>query len=470
MKNLRVEKDLIGEKAVPADSYYGVHTMRAMENFPITGIPISRFPSFIKAFAQIKKSAALANKSLETIKPEVADAICQACDKVIAGEYINEFTVDVIQGGAGTSTNMNVNEVIANIALEILGHEKGEYTIISPNDDVNQAQSTNDTYPSSIKVALYYSLEKTIEEMRCFITALRHKGEEFKDVVKTGRTQLQDALPITLGQTFNNYANQVEASIKSIEEDMRAMLGLNMGATAIGTGLTAHPDYKKTVNRYIKEVIGEDFYVMEDLFVGTQDASSFVLVSGSLKRFATQLSKICNDLRLLSSGPRCGFNEINLPAKQAGSSIMPGKVNPVIPEVVNQVCFQVIGNDVAISFASEGGQLGLNAFEPLIVFNLMSSSQMLRHGLVTLRENCIDGITANREICREYAENNISIVTALNPHIGYKLSTEIAKRCFAENRSVFDVALEMGVMEESKLREALDVSNMVNVYPSSNNH
>lgn len=460
----RLEKDLIGEKAIPTDAYYGVHTLRAMENFPITGVPVSRFPSFVQAIAKIKKSAALANKDLGTIPPEIADAICTACDKIIAGEFINEFTVDVIQGGAGTSTNMNANEVIANVALEILGHAKGEYHIVSPNDHVNQAQSTNDTYPSSIKVALYYSLEKTVAEMRLFVDALRAKGEAFKDVVKTGRTQLQDALPITLGQTFNNYAHQVEASIHSIEEDMRAMLGLNMGGTAIGTGLTAHPGYKEKVDAYIKQVISEDFYVMDDLFMGTQDASGFVLVSGSLKRFSAQLSKICNDLRLLSSGPRCGLNEINLPAKQAGSSIMPGKVNPVIPEVVNQICFQVIGNDVAVSFASEGGQLDLNAFEPLIVFNLMSSSQMLRNGLVTLRENCIDGITANVEQCRDYAERNISIVTALNTHIGYKKSSEIAKRCFEENRAVFDVALEMGVMPEDELRAALDVSQMVDVY------
>lgn len=464
MTKTRIEKDLIGEKAIPADAYYGVHTARAMENFPITGVPISVYPNFVKALAQIKKSAALANKDLKTVEPDVADAICVACDKVIAGEYLEQFTCDVIQGGAGTSTNMNVNEVIANIALEIMGHEKGRYDIVSPNDDVNRAQSTNDTYPSSMKVAIFYSFEKTVAEMHCFVKSLRVKGEEFKDVVKTGRTQLQDALPITLGQTFHNYANQVEASIKSIEEDMHAMLGLNMGATAIGTGLTAHPDYKNKVEYYIKQVVGEEFYILDDLFMGTQDASGFVLVSGSLKRFATQLSKICNDLRLLSSGPRCGFNEINLPAKQAGSSIMPGKVNPVIPEVVNQVCFQVIGKDVAVSFACEGGQLGLNAFEPLIVHNIMSSSQMLRRSLVTLRENCIDGITANVELCREYAERNISIVTALNTHIGYKKSSEIAKKCFAENRSVFEVALEMGVMEEDKLREALDVSKMVNIY------
>lgn len=460
----RIEQDLIGEKGVPAAAYYGVHTVRAMENFPITGTPISRYPSFIKAFARIKKAAALANKEIGTVEPAIADAIGQACDKIIAGEYLDQFTVDVIQGGAGTSTNMNVNEVIANVALEILGKDKGEYTVVSPNDDVNQAQSTNDTYPSSVKVAIYYSLEKTVAEMKAFVKALRAQGEALKDVVKTGRTQLQDALPMTLGQGFFNYANQVEDSIKSIKEDMRAMLGLNMGATAIGSGLTAHPSYKKKVEHYIKQVIGEDFYIVKDLFAGTQDASGFALVSGSLKRFATQLSKICNDLRLLSSGPRCGLNEINLPAKQAGSSIMPGKVNPVIPEVVNQVCFQVIGNDVAVSFACEGGQLGLNPFEPLIVSNLMASSQMLRHALVTLRENCIDGITANVELCREYAESNISIVTALNPHIGYKKSSEIAKRCFLENRTVLDVAMEMQVLEEDKLREILDVRKMVNVY------
>lgn len=464
MTAVRIERDLIGEKAIPADAYYGVHTVRAMENFPITGVAISSYPSFIKAFAQIKKAAALANKDLKTIEPDVADAICGACDKVIAGEYIEQFTLDVLQGGAGTSTNMNVNEVLANIALETMGHAKGEYDIISPNDDVNQAQSTNDTYPSSVKVALYHSLDKTVAEMQVFVQSLLAKAEEFKDVVTTGRTQLQDALPITLGQMFLNYAHQVEATIQSINEDMHAMLALSMGATAIGSGLTAHPDYKKKVDYYIKQVIGEDFYVMDDLFMGTQDASGFALVSGSLKRFATQLSKICNDLRLMSSGPRCGFNEINLPPKQAGSSIMPGKVNPVIPEVVNQVCFQVIGKDVAVSFACEGGQLGLNAFEPLILHNIMSSSQMLRHGLQTLRENCIDGITANTELCRQYAESNISIVTALNAYIGYKKSTEIAKRCFAENRSVFEVALEMGVMEEEQLRKVLDVSKMVNVY------
>ncbi len=465
--NMRLETDLIGEKAVPADAYYGVHTMRAIENFPITGMAISNFPNFIKAFAQIKQAAALANKDLGTLEPRIADAICQACEKVIAGEYQDEFPIDIIQGGAGTSTNMNVNEVLANIALEILGHEKGEYMVVSPNDHVNCSQSTNDTYPSSIKVAVYHSLESTITEMQCFIEALRKKGEEFKDVVKTGRTQLQDALPITLGQVFNNYAHQVEASITALQADMKAMLGLNMGATAIGTGLTADPGYKEKVDYYIKQVIGEEFYVMDDLFVGTQDASGFVLVSGSLKRFATQLSKICNDLRLLSSGPRCGLNEINLPAMQAGSSIMPGKVNPVIPEAVNQVCFQVVGNDVAVAFCSEGGQLGLNAFEPLIVANIMSSSRMLRNGLITLRENCIDGITANVEVCQSYAENNISIVTALNPHIGYKKSTEIAKKCFAENRSVFDVALEMGVMEEAQLREVLDVRKMVDIYHKS---
>lgn len=460
----RIEKDLIGEKAIPADAYYGVHTARAMENFAITGIPIARFPHFIQAFAKIKKAAALANKKLGTIQPDVADAICQACDKIAAGEYMQQFTVDVIQGGAGTSTNMNVNEVIANVALEIMGYEKGAYDIISPNDDVNQAQSTNDTYPSSIKVALYFSFGKTIEEMHRFTASLRAKGDEFADVVTTGRTQMQDALPVTLGQIFHNYANQVEHSIQSLEEARKSMLGLNMGATAIGSGLTAHPDYKAEINQSIKAVIGEDFYVLDDLFMGTQDASSLVLVSGALTRFATQLSKICNDLRLLSSGPRTGFNEINLPPMQAGSSIMPGKVNPVIPEVVNQVCFQVIGNDVAIAFASEAGQLALNAFEPLMVFNLMSSSQMLRNGLDTLRIRCVDGITANRERCQAFAEGNISIVTALNPYIGYKKSSEIAKRCFEENRNVLEVALEMQVMDEEKLREVLDVSKMVDVY------
>lgn len=460
----RTEKDLIGEKEIPNECYYGVHTQRALENFPISGIPTSKFPIFIKSYAQIKKAAALANKELKMVDEKIAKAIITACDKIIAGEFHNQFVVDVIQGGAGTSMNMNMNEVIANVALEVLGKAKGEYTVISPNDHVNKQQSTNDTYPSAVKVSVYYTIDNLIAEMQKCIKSLSKKADEFKDVVKIGRTQLQDAVPMTLGQSFANYACQLESSIKSLQGTRSAILGLNMGATAIGTGITCHPKYKKIIAKYLKEVIGDNFYVMENLFTATQDASGFALVSGGLKRLAIQLSKICNDLRLLSSGPRAGLGEINLLPMQAGSSIMPGKVNPVIAEVVNQVCFQVIGYDVAIAFAAEGGQLELNAFEPLMAFNLLHGASMLKNGLETLRLRLIDGISANVEKCLAQAENNIGIVTALNPYIGYKKSTEIAKKCLAENKSVMQVALEMQVMNEADLKKALNLKDMVDIY------
>ena len=460
----RIEKDLLGELPIDDSKYYGIHSQRAIENFPITGIKTSMFPVFIQAFAKIKKSSALANKELGTIKPEIADAICKACDRLIAGEFVDQFDVDLIQGGAGTSMNMNVNEVIANIAIESLGGKKGDYSIVNPNDDVNNGQSTNDTYPSSIKVAVYEYIDTLVSEMKELVASFERKAVEYKDVVKVGRTQLQDAVPMTLGQGFQNYANQIKSSIEIILESRKILLGLNMGATAIGTGITAHPEYSKTIEKHLKTVISKDFYVMEDLFVGTQDASGFTFVSGAFKRFAVQLSKICNDIRLLSCGPRAGIGEITIPAKQAGSSIMPGKINPVIPEVVSQVCFQVVGFDMANAFCAEGGQLELNAFEPLLAYNLLNSVLMLTNAMKTLRKNCVDGIVANVEKCRFNAENNISIVTALKNHIGYKQCTIVAQKCLEENKSVYQVVLELGLMEESKLKEILDVSKMIKPY------
>lgn len=460
----RIEKDLLGELPIDDEKYYGVHSQRAINNFPITGIKTSNFPIFIIAFAKIKKASALTNKELGTIKPDVADAIVKACDKLIAGEFHDQFDVDVIQGGAGTSMNMNVNEVIANVAIEIMGGKKGDYSIVNPNDDVNNGQSTNDTYPSSIKVAVYEYIDTLVSEMELLIASFEKKAKEYKDVVKVGRTQLQDAVPMTLGQGFQNYANQIKSSVGIILESRKILLGLNMGATAIGTGITAHPEYSKVIDKHLKAVVSKEFFVMEDLFVGTQDASGFCFVSGAFKRFAVQLSKIGNDLRLLSSGPRAGIGEISLPAKQAGSSIMPGKVNPVIPEALSQVCFQVVGFDMANAFCAEGGQLELNAFEPLLAYNLLNSIFMLTNVMKTLRINCIDGIVANVEKCRYNAEHNISIVTALKNHIGYKQCTVVAKKCLEENKSVFQVCMELGVMEESKLKELLDVSKMIKPY------
>ncbi len=460
----RIEKDLLGELPVNDDKYYGVHSQRAIDNFPITGVKTSEFPIFIVAYAKIKKCSALTNKELGMLKPEIADSIIKACDKVIAGEFHDQFDIDVIQGGAGTSMNMNVNEVIANIAIESLGGKRGDYTIVSPNDDVNMSQSTNDTYPSSIKVAVYEYTDTLIAEMKELVTSFEKKAVEYKNAVKVGRTQLQDAVPMTAGQGFQNYANQIKSSIEGILDARKVLLGLNMGATAIGTGITCHPEYSKAIDKHLKSVIAKEFFVMEDLFVGTQDASGFSYVSGAYKRFAVQLSKICNDLRLLSSGPRTGLGDITLPAKQAGSSIMPGKINPVIPEAVNQVCFQVVGFDTAIAFCAEGGQLELNAFEPLMAYNLLNSVFMLSNGLKTLRHNCVDGIVVNVEKCKHYAENNISIVTALKNHIGYKKCTMVAQKCLEENKSVCQVVLELGLMEEGKLKEILDVSKMIKPY------
>ena len=446
----RNEHDLLGDRRVPADAYYGVHTLRAMENFPITGIPISIYPDLINALASIKE-AALANHELGLLDDGRTEAIVKACQQIRAGKLHGQFTVDVIQGGAGTSTNMNANEVIANLALELMGHGKGEYQHLHPNEHVNMSQSTNDVYPTSLKVAAYIGLYRLVDAMAVLRQAFEAKAHEFKDMLKMGRTQLQDAVPMTLGQEFSTYAVMLFEDEERIREAARLICEINMGATAIGTGITAHPDYAAVVCRRLAEITGIPVVTAVNLVEATQDCGAFVQLSGVLKRVAVKLSKTCNDLRLLSSGPRAGLGEINLPPVQAGSSIMPGKVNPVIPEVVNQVAFEVIGNDITVSFAAEGGQLQLNAFEPVIAHSLFKSVEHLRAACLTLANRCVNGITANVDRMRASVENSIGVVTALNPYIGYANATAVAAEAHATGGSVYEIVLRKGLLSKEKL-------------------
>ncbi len=457
----RVEHDLLGERAVPDCAYYGIQTLRAVENFPITGIPISHFPNLIKALAMVKKAAARANNKLGLLEDDKAEAICKACDEIIDGALHQHFVVDVIQGGAGTSTNMNANEVIANRALEILGHKKGEYKIIHPNNHVNLSQSTNDAYPTAVKLGIIFSLNGLTVALSHLIKAFKVKEHEFADIIKMGRTQLQDAVPMTLGQEFGAYATMLEEDLKIIENAKELLKEINMGGTAIGTGINADPEYPAIVVEELKKISGIDLKLSENLVEATQDTGAFVQLSGVFKRLAVKLSKISNDLRLLSSGPRTGFNEINLPPVQPGSSIMPGKVNPVIPEVVNQVAFQVIGNDLTITFGAEAGQLELNVMEPIITFNLFQSIDIMRNAMITLADKCVIGITANKEVCRWYVENSIGIVTALNPYIGYENSSAIAKEALKTGKSVYELVLEKGLLTKEELDKILSPEEMV---------
>lgn len=467
-KATRVEHDFIGELEIDESVYYGVQTFRALENFNITGQRLSDFPVFITALAQVKKAAALANHELGLLDSSIKDAIIKACDKIIAGEFHDQFVVDMIQGGAGTSTNMNANEVIANVALEILGHKKGEYQYCHPNDHVNLSQSTNDAYPTALRVALYERLSMLSESMAVLEESFKRKGEEFKNVLKMGRTQLQDAVPMTLGQEFSAYASMVRIDIERILDARSLIRVINLGGTAIGTGINSHPDYRNIVEQKLQEVTGRPFITATDLIEATQGTGGYVQISGVLKRVSVKLSKICNDLRLLSSGPRAGLNEINLPKMQPGSSIMPGKVNPVIPEVVNQVCFSVIGNDMTITMAAEGGQLQLNVFEPVIAYGLFSSIKMLSRAIVTLAHKCVDGITANEQVCKDFVFNSIGIVTALNPYIGYENSASIAKEALQTGRSVYDIALERKLLSKEKLDEIFTLENMLNPHMYQN--
>ncbi len=451
----RIEHDLLGNKEVPSSAYYGVHTLRAVENFPITATQISIYPDLIRALACIKEAAAMANHELHLLDKAKRDAIVRACEEIRAGRLHDQFVVDVIQGGAGTSTNMNANEVVANLALEQMGHEKGEYEYLHPNEHVNMSQSTNDVYPTALKLATYFGIFRLIEAMVVLRRAFEAKAAEFQDVLKIGRTQLQDAVPMTLGQEFSTYAVMLGEDEERLREAALLIREINMGATAIGTGITAHPDYAALVCRRLVEITGVPLVTSPNLIEATQDCGGFVQLSGVLKRIAVKLSKTCNDLRLLSSGPRAGLGEINLPAVQAGSSIMPGKVNPVIPEVVNQVAFEVIGNDVTVSFAAEAGQLQLNAFEPIIAHSLFKSVNHLRQACVTLEAKCVRGITANREALRQSVGRSIGIVTALNPYIGYANATAVAQEAHASGRSVHDVVLEKGLLSKERLEEIL---------------
>lgn len=460
-KEHRLEHDLLGERKVSNDCYYGVQTLRAKENFAITGTPISSTPSMVIALAYVKKAAALTNLELGLLDTKTAKAIAQACDQLIGGQHHDQFVVDVFQGGAGTSTNMNANEVIANLALEILGHEKGDYRHCHPNNHVNCSQSTNDAYPTAFRIALHLELKKLLDSMLVVQKAFAEKGTEFADVLKMGRTQLQDAVPMTMGQEFSAYATTISEDIARVLETQNLVHEINLGATAIGTGLNAPADYTRIVTQCLRNLTGISLVTSANLVEATWDTGAYMQVSGTLKRFAIKLSKICNDLRLLSSGPRAGLNEINLPKMQPGSSIMPGKVNPVIPEVVNQIAYQVAGADLTITMASENGQLQLNVMEPVIAYNLFQSIHLLDRACLTLTEKCIVGITANREHCLQTVTNSIGIVTALNPCIGYENASAVAKEALENGRSVYELILEKNLLSKEKLDEILSAENMM---------
>ena len=459
--DFRTEHDFLGELKIPGDAYYGVQTMRAVQNFRISNGSISQCPSLIRGFALVKKAAALANTELGVLPADICKGICAACDELLDGKLHDQFPVDTIQGGAGTSTNMNANEVIANRALEIMGHKKGEYDFCHPNNHVNCSQSTNDTYPTAFRIALHWELSALINHMEYLQKGFAQKGVEFADIVKMGRTQLQDAVPMTLGQEFSAYATTIGEDIQRIDEARKLPLEINLGATAIGTGINAPADYARVVCNHLRNLSCLKVATSENLIEATWDTGCYVQVSGVLKRCAVKLSKICNDLRLLSSGPRTGLGEINLPPLQPGSSIMPGKVNPVIPEVVNQVCFDIIGKDVTISLAAEAGQLELNVMEPIIAHSLFRAIQRLQRACVTLQDKCVSGITANRERCYELVVNSIGIVTNLVPVIGYEKSALVAKEALASGRSVSDVALEHKFLTKEQLDTLLSPASMV---------
>ncbi|MGQ0814136.1 MAG: aspartate ammonia-lyase [Gemmatimonadota bacterium] len=456
----RREKDLLGTRDIPDRHYYGIQTLRAVENFPITGIRISQYPHLINALAAVKEAAALANQELGLLEADISDAIVRACREIRSGNLHDQFVVDVIQGGAGTSTNMNANEVIANRALELLGRRRGAYDVVHPNNHVNLSQSTNDVYPTALRIAAHWSLQDLLQALRALRDAFIAKSRAFDDIVKLGRTQLQDAVPMTLGQEFHAYGVTIGEDIDRLREASALIREINMGATAIGTGINTDPRYAALVCEQLSRVSNLELVTSPDLVEATQDTGAFVQLSGVLKRVAVKISKICNDLRLLSSGPRAGLNEINLPAMQPGSSIMPGKVNPVIPEVVNQVCFQVVGNDLTVTMAAEAGQLQLNVFEPVIAFNLFQSVDILTHACDVLRAKCVVGITANRDRIRSLLERSIGIVTALVPYIGYERASAVAREALEHDRGVYELVLEKGWLTRQELDELLSPDAM----------
>jgi aspartate ammonia-lyase len=457
----RREHDLLGELDVPADAYWGIHTLRAVTNFPITGVPVGHFPELVRALVLVKQAAARANHRLGYLSTEKSDAIERACDLIAKeGRFHDQFVVDAVQGGAGTSTNMNTNEVIANVALELLGRPKGDYGRLHPNDDVNMEQSTNDAYPTALRLAIIFAIKPLIEAVNNLAFAFETKAVEFSDVLKIGRTQLQDAVPMTLGQEFEAFFVTLKEDVDRLKEAVALFHEINLGATAIGTGINADSRYARLAVEELSRLAHEPMVLAANLIEATSDMGAFVLFSGVLKRLAVKLSKICNDLRLLSSGPRAGIAEIRLPAVQAGSSIMPGKVNPVIPEVVNQVAFLVIGHDLTVTMCAEGGQLQLNAFEPTIGYCLLSSLRQLTEAVTTLTTRCVNGIEADRERCEALVENSITLVTALVPTIGYEASSRVAKRALAEKRRVSDIILEEGLLTAERLDELLKIEAM----------
>ncbi|HET6469656.1 MAG TPA: aspartate ammonia-lyase [Geminicoccaceae bacterium] len=456
----RLEHDLLGERDIPSAAYWGVHTLRAVENFPITGVPIGHFPELVKALAMVKQAAARANRKLGHLPRAKAEAIDRACEAIITGRHHEQFVVDAIQGGAGTSTNMNANEVIANLALELTGRAKGDYGALHPNNDVNMAQSTNDAYPTALRLATILASAPLVEALEALAYALKGKAVEFGDVLKLGRTQLQDAVPMTLGQEFDAFHATVKEDIARVRELVALFREVNLGATAIGTGINTDPRYAALAVEELTRISGQPMVLATNLVEATSDMGAFVLFSGLLKRIAVKLSKVCNDLRLLSSGPRTGLGEIRLPAVQAGSSIMPGKVNPVIPEVVNQVAFLVIGHDLTVTLCAEGGQLQLNAFEPTIGYCILQSMRMLTAALDALTRRCVVGIEADRERCRELAVNSIGIVTALNPVLGYEACSRIAERALRERRAVPDIVVEEGLLTAEQVGELLAPETM----------
>jgi aspartate ammonia-lyase len=462
MTTSRVEHDFLGERTLPNTAYYGIQTLRALENFAITGIPINTERLFVQALAFVKKGAALANCELGVLPPHIAEAIAAACDRVAAGEFDDQFLTDMIQGGAGTSVNMNANEVIANVALEMMGHQKGEYQFCHPNNHVNCSQSTNDAYPTAFRIALNNKLVGYRETLYNLADAFAQKGEEFNDILKMGRTQLQDAVPMSMGDEFHAFATNLREELLRIDDSRRLIDEINMGATAIGTRVNAPTGYPELVTEHLRTITGLNLSLAGDLFEATYDTGAYVQLSGVLKRTAVKLSKICNDLRLLSSGPRCGFNEINLPPLQPGSSIMPGKVNPVVPEVVNQTAFYVIGADLTVTMAAEAGQLQLNVMEPVISFALFTSISYMTNACRTLREKCVVGITANKAHAENLVRNSIGIVTQLNPVIGYEASAAIAQEALKTGKSVHDIAvLERGLLTEAKWAEIFTFENLI---------
>ncbi|MBI4755984.1 MAG: aspartate ammonia-lyase [Betaproteobacteria bacterium] len=455
MTRIRTEHDLLGEREVPAEAYWGIHTLRALENYPITGKTIGTYPDLVRALALVKQAATRANIELGELDAERGDAIIAACREIAGGALHEQFVVDVIQGGAGTSTNMNANEVIANRALELLGRPRGDYGFLHPIEHVNRSQSTNDVYPTALSVATCFAIEHLLRAMGELRLAFEAKSREFGDILKIGRTQLQDAVPMTLGQEFSTYAVMLDEDASRLREAIALIREINLGATAIGTGINTDVGYARLAIQHLTTLTELPLIPAPNLVEATQDVGAFVQLSGVLKRVAVKLSKTCNDLRLLSSGPQAGFNEIDLPARAAGSSIMPGKVNPIIPEVVNQIAFEVIGNDVTITLAAEGGQLQLNAFEPIIAHSLFKSIEHLRAACDTLRVNCVVGIAANRELLACRVATSAGVATALNPHIGYEAATRIAREALRSGRSIRELVLAEGLMSEAQLDEVL---------------